>query len=100
MARRAGSPIISCMREQFVRILRALLRDGIVENCEATLRAADGRKFWATGNLRLVDFHGRRVVLAGIADVTKQQAAQPRGRAGAGNAGKRHRVAVGGVRAL
>jgi PAS domain S-box-containing protein len=60
-------------REQFVRILRALLRHGIVENCEATLRAADGRKFWATGNLRLVEFEGRRVVLAGIADVTKHK---------------------------
>jgi len=60
-------------REQFVEIVRDLMRDGAVENREASLRGADGRKFWATGNLRVVEFQGRQVVLAGIADVTKQK---------------------------
>ena len=49
------------------------MRDGVVENCEALLKEADGREFWANGNLSVVEFQGRRVVLAGIADVTKQK---------------------------
>jgi PAS domain S-box-containing protein len=60
-------------REQYVELSRELMRNGVVENCEALLRGADGREFWATGNLRVVEFQGRRVVLAGIADVTKQK---------------------------
>lgn len=60
-------------REHFVEIVRELIRTGSVDNCEASLRGADGRKFWATGNLRVVEFQGRKVVLAGIADVTKQK---------------------------
>ena len=60
-------------REQYLEIGRELMRDGVVENCEALLKDADGREFWANGNLRVVEFQGRRVVLAGIADVTKQK---------------------------
>ena len=59
--------------EHFVEIVRELIRTGSVDNCEASLRGADGRKFWATGNLRVVEFQGRKVVLAGLADVTKQK---------------------------
>ena len=44
-----------------------------MDNCEALLKDADGHEFWANGNLRVVEFQGRRVVLAGIADVTKQK---------------------------
>ena len=60
-------------REQYVEIGRELMRAGVVENCEALLKDADGQEFWANGNLRVVEFQGRRVVLAGIADVTKQK---------------------------
>ena len=60
-------------REQYVEISHELMRNGVVENCEALLKGADGREFWATGNLRIVEFQGRSVVLAGIADVTKQK---------------------------
>ncbi|WP_353646814.1 PAS-domain containing protein [Mesorhizobium sp. WSM2239] len=59
--------------EKHREINRELLQNGVVENCEALLRRADGQEFWAMGNLRVVDFQGRRVVLAGIADVTKQR---------------------------
>ena len=60
-------------RDQYLEITRELLAHDSVENCEALLRRADGREFWATGNLRTVEFNGRKVVLAGIADVTKQK---------------------------
>ncbi len=60
-------------RGQYVELGRELMRDGVVENREALLKAADGREFWATGNLSVVEFQGRRVVLAGIADVTKNK---------------------------
>jgi PAS domain S-box-containing protein len=60
-------------REQYLELSRELLRNGVVENCEALLKRADGQEFWAIGNLSLVEFQGRRVVLAGIADVTKQK---------------------------
>jgi PAS domain S-box-containing protein len=60
-------------REQYTEIGRELMRNGAVENCEALLKRADGGEFWANGNLRVVEFQGRRVVLAGIADVTKQK---------------------------
>jgi PAS domain S-box-containing protein len=59
--------------EKHREINRELLQNGVVEDCEALLRRADGQEFWATGNLSLVEFQGRRVVLAGIADVTKQK---------------------------
>ena len=58
---------------QYVEIGRELKRAGVVDNCEALLKDADGKEFWANGNLRVVEFQGRRVVLAGIADVTKQK---------------------------
>jgi PAS domain S-box-containing protein len=60
-------------REQYLEISRELMRNGVVENCEALLKSANGREFWVNGNLRVVEFQGRRVVLAGIADVTKQK---------------------------
>ena len=60
-------------RDQYTEIGRELMRAGVVENCEALLKDVDGREFWANGNLRVVEFEGRRVVLAGIADVTKQK---------------------------
>ena len=60
-------------RGLYLEIGRELMRAGVVENCEALLKDADGREFWANGNLRVVEFQGRRVVLAGIADVTKQK---------------------------
>jgi PAS domain S-box-containing protein len=59
--------------DQYVEISQELMRNGVVENCEAQLRGKNGRKFWANGNLSVVEFQGRRVVLAGIADVTKQR---------------------------
>lgn len=60
-------------RGQYVEIARELLREGAVENCEALLRRPDGEEFWAVGNLKIVEVQGRRVVLAGIADVTRQK---------------------------
>ena len=60
-------------RNEYLEIGRELMRDGIVENRDALLKAADGREFWATGNLNVVEFQGRRVVLAGIADITKRK---------------------------
>lgn len=60
-------------REQYHELSRELLANGVVENCEALLRRAGGQEFWATGNLRIVEFDGRQVVLAGIADVTRQK---------------------------
>lgn len=60
-------------RDQYLEISRELLANGIVENCEARLRRGDGREFWATGNLRMVEYQGRPVVLSGIADVTSQK---------------------------
>ncbi len=60
-------------REQYVEISRELARNGVVENCEALLRRPDGQEFWALGNLAIVEFQGRRMVLAVIADVTKQK---------------------------
>lgn len=59
--------------EKYREINRELMQKGVVENCEALLKRPDGQEFWATGNLRIVEFQGRRVVLAGIADVTKQK---------------------------
>ena len=60
-------------REQYVELSQELMRNGFVENCEALLKGNDGREFWANGNLRMVEFQGRCVVLAGIADVSKQR---------------------------
>ena len=60
-------------QEQYVDISRELMRSGIVENCEALLKRPDGQEFWALGNLTIVEFQGRRMVLAVIADVTKQK---------------------------
>jgi PAS domain S-box-containing protein len=60
-------------REQYVELSQELMRTGVVENCEALLKGKDGREFWANGNLSVVEFQGRRVVLAGIADVSKQR---------------------------
>jgi PAS domain S-box-containing protein len=60
-------------REQYLEISRELAATGVVENCEALLRRADGQEFWATGNLRRVEYQGRPVVLSGIADVTRQK---------------------------
>lgn len=60
-------------REQYLDISRELAANGAVENCEALLRRADGQEFWATGNLRMVEYQGRPVVLSGIADVTRQK---------------------------
>jgi PAS domain S-box-containing protein len=60
-------------REQYVELIQELMRNGFVENCEALLKGKDGREFWANGNLRIVEFQGRCVVLAGIADVSKQR---------------------------
>ena len=60
-------------REQYLEISRELMRSGIVENCEARLKRPDGQEFWALGNLTIVEFQGRRMVLAVIADVTKQK---------------------------
>lgn len=59
--------------EKYREINRELMQKGVVENCEVLLKKPDGQEFWATGNLRIVEFQGRRVVLAGIADVTKQK---------------------------
>ena len=59
--------------DRFRDIIRQLMRDGVLEDCEALLRDAHGREFWATGNLSVVEFQGRPVVLAGIADVSKQR---------------------------
>ncbi|SJM29791.1 putative Histidine kinase [Mesorhizobium delmotii] len=59
--------------EKHREINRELMQKGVVENCEVLLKRPDGQEFWATGNLRIVEFQGRRVVLAGIADVTKQK---------------------------
>ena len=60
-------------RDQYLAVGRELMKNGVVENCEARLKRPDGQEFWAIGNLRVVEVHGRRVVLAGIADVTKQK---------------------------
>lgn len=59
--------------EEYWEIGRELHKNGFVETCEARLKNAEGQEFWATGNLRMVDFHGRQVVLVGIADLTKQK---------------------------
>ena len=60
-------------REQYDVLVRELMENGSVENREARLRKSDGQEVWAMGNLRVVTFQGRRVVLAGVADVTKQR---------------------------
>ena len=59
--------------DRFRDIIRQVMRDGVIENCEALLRNAYGQQFWAIGNLSVVDFKGRPVVLAGIADVSKKR---------------------------
>jgi len=71
-----GPPrLVECFvdREQHDRLVRELLENGSVENCEALLKKADGQHVWAMGNLRVVTFQDRRVVLAGVADLTKQK---------------------------
>ena len=87
-------------REQYLEIGRELMRDGVVENCEALLKDADGREFWANGNLRVVEFQGRRVVLAGIADVTKQKKRDAEVALAREMLADADRVAVGGICAL
>ncbi|MGB3387219.1 MAG: PAS-domain containing protein [Pseudaminobacter sp.] len=60
-------------KQQYLAISRELMRNRAVENCEALLKGTDGQEIWVTGNLSLVEFQGRQVVLGGIADVTKQK---------------------------
>ncbi|MEI5677774.1 MULTISPECIES: PAS-domain containing protein [unclassified Mesorhizobium] len=60
-------------QRQYRKISRELMLKGTVENCEALLKRADGQEIWATGNLRVVEYQGRQMILGGIADVTKQK---------------------------
>ncbi|RUM95305.1 PAS domain S-box protein [Pseudaminobacter arsenicus] len=60
-------------KQQYLAISRELMRNRAVENWEAQLKSANGQEIWVTGNLNLVEFRGRQVVLGGIADVTKQK---------------------------
>ncbi len=58
---------------EFLHISKALETEPIVENYEAMLKRVDGSEFWAVGNLRKGEFQGRRVILSGIADLTRQR---------------------------
>ncbi len=59
--------------DEYFRISKALETSTIFENYEAMLKRADGSEFWATGNLRKVEYQGRLVILSGIADLTRQR---------------------------
>jgi PAS domain S-box-containing protein len=54
-------------------LVKRLETEGEVEGYECNWQKADGTQFWARGNVRLMEYQGRPVVLAGILDVTEQK---------------------------
>lgn len=58
---------------EFLAVSKELETKPVVENYEAMLKRVDGSEFWATGNLQRSEYQGRRVILSGIADLTRQK---------------------------
>ncbi len=55
------------------RLIAQLREHGSVNDFEALWKRNDGSQFWAKINVRLVEFDGREVMLAGVLDVTEQK---------------------------
>ena len=58
-------------RERYVAALR---RDGMVENFEMHYKRSDGSSFPAAVSSRLLDYHGRPMIVAMVADLTERKA--------------------------
>ena len=56
------------------RYVEALERDGMVENFEIEYRRCDGSTFPAAVSSRLLDYHGRPMIVASVADLTERKA--------------------------
>jgi len=54
-------------------IIKLLERDGEIRDHEVLFKRADGSTFWVTGNARLAEYGGRKVILAGLIDVTARK---------------------------
>ncbi len=54
-------------------LVKQLRKDGVYEGYESLWKRSDGSQFWARGNVTLMEYQGREVVLAGILDVTEQK---------------------------
>ncbi len=59
--------------EQYDELSKRLREEKEIENYEAVLKSKDGRQFWVIGNIRRTEYHGREVVISGIADVSSQK---------------------------
>ena len=59
--------------EQYDALSKRLREEMEIENYEAVLKNKDGRQFWVIGNIRRTEYHGREVVISGIADVSSQK---------------------------
>ncbi|MGI9464717.1 MAG: PAS-domain containing protein, partial [Aestuariivirgaceae bacterium] len=55
------------------RLIAELRRHGSVDDFEALWKRKDGSQFWARINVRLVEYDGREVMLAGVLDITEQK---------------------------
>jgi len=56
-----------------VRLIEKLRTIDRVDDYEVQWKRADGSRFWVKINVRLVEFDGREVILAGVLDVTDQK---------------------------
>ncbi|NNF79350.1 MAG: PAS domain S-box protein, partial [Rhizobiales bacterium] len=59
--------------QQYDALSKRLREEKEIENYEAVLQSTDGRQFWVIGNIRRTEYHGREVVISGIADVSSQK---------------------------
>ncbi|MGI9483124.1 MAG: PAS domain S-box protein, partial [Hyphomicrobiales bacterium] len=55
------------------RLIKQLRKEGTIEGFECAWKKENGEEFWAKGNVSLVHFQGRDVLVAGIMDVTDQK---------------------------
>ena len=56
------------------RYVAALQRDGVVENFEIEYRRCDGSTFPAAVSSRLLDYHGKPMIVAAVEDLTERKA--------------------------
>ncbi len=55
------------------RLIKELRKHGSIEGFECAWLRENGEEFWAKGNVKLLNFEGREVLVAGIMDVTEQK---------------------------
>ncbi|MGI9371983.1 MAG: PAS-domain containing protein [Hyphomicrobiales bacterium] len=60
-------------QEDRKKLIKAVRKQGSLDGFECAWHRENGEEFWAKGNVKLLSFQGRDVLVAGIMDVTEQK---------------------------